>query len=159
MLLLFVDRLTALFSIFPSSLLFSFLSLYLPEGAHRKTELCVYASAYVDVQRRGKAWDGPVVLFDFPCPSPFRYHYIRGERDETILVHNHSSFYLLPLLVFELISTLLRTKCERDRPGCPARTNMLEVRLENACGISKMQLIFSRVTTPKDLGLPFVITD
>lgn len=36
------------------------------------------------------------------------------------------------LLVLRLISTLLRIKCERDRSGCPARTNTLEVRLENA---------------------------
>lgn len=98
-LLLYVDRLTALFSIpsFPSRL-FLF-SLPLPEGAHGKTELCVYVSVYVDVQRRGKEWDGPVVLFDFSCPSPFRYHYIRGDRDETILVHNHSSFFQFPLCV------------------------------------------------------------
>lgn len=57
-------------------------------------------------------------------------------------------FFHLLLLVLKLISTLLRIKCERDRSGCPARTNTLEVRLENACcGMSKMQLIFSRVTT------------
>lgn len=56
MLLLYVDRLTALFSI-PSVLspLFLF-SLYLPEGAHGKTELCVCVSAYVYVpkDREGK---------------------------------------------------------------------------------------------------------
>lgn len=54
LLLLYVDRLTALFSI-PSFLSRLFLlSLYLPKGAHGKTELCVYVSAYVDVQRTGK---------------------------------------------------------------------------------------------------------
>lgn len=68
-LLLYVDRLTALFPL-PSFPLLS-LSFYLPEGAHGKREMCMSVIAYVgcakgregkgskDMKRKGMGWDGP----------------------------------------------------------------------------------------------------